>query len=155
MQHRHALGNLAHECHIVLDDQNRHALGVERLDEFARPERFLRRHAGRRLVQKKKLRSASAIPISSHCCCPCERVPASLPLSAARLRSVSSRSSSTMRLASEKRFCSAIWIFCRTGNSLKTLGACILMLMPRCTRAKGRSSVISTESNRIVPLVGG
>jgi hypothetical protein len=32
MQHRYALGNLAHKRHIVLDDQNRHALGIERLE---------------------------------------------------------------------------------------------------------------------------
>ena len=56
MQHRNALGNLAHKRHIVFDNQNRHALGIERLDEFASPERFLRRHAGCWLVQKQKLR---------------------------------------------------------------------------------------------------
>src|SRR5437879_1585749 len=56
MQHRYALGNLAHKRHIVLDNQNRHALGIERLDEFAGPERFLRRHACCWLVQKQKLR---------------------------------------------------------------------------------------------------
>src|SRR4029453_7038139 len=56
MKYRHALGDLAHERHIVLDDQNRHALSIERFYQFAGPERFLRRHAGCRLVQQQKLR---------------------------------------------------------------------------------------------------
>src|SRR5690349_14430649 len=56
MQHGDTLGDLAHERHVMLDDENRHALDIERLDEFAGPERLLRRHAGRRLVQKQKLR---------------------------------------------------------------------------------------------------
>src|SRR4030095_5711067 len=56
MKYRYALGDLAHERHIVLDNQNRHALGIERFYQFAGPERFLRRHAGCRLVQQQKLR---------------------------------------------------------------------------------------------------
>src|SRR4051794_1846567 len=56
MQHRDALGNLTHEGHVMLDDKHRHAFGIERLDQLAGLERFIRRHAGGRLVQQQELR---------------------------------------------------------------------------------------------------
>src|SRR5439155_8208883 len=46
MQNGDALGDLAHERHVVLDDQDRHAFGIERLDQFAGLVGLLRRHAG-------------------------------------------------------------------------------------------------------------
>jgi hypothetical protein len=82
--------------------------------------------------------SASAIPISSHAV-PVRKGSSKLAAVRRQIEKRSSRSFLDDAPAPEKRSCSAIWIFCRTGNSLKTLGACILMthaaLHPRKTAA--------------------
>ena len=49
------LGDLAHEVHVMLDGQDRHAVGIELLDDLARGVGLLRRHAGGRLVEQQKL----------------------------------------------------------------------------------------------------
>src|SRR3954451_13153002 len=48
MEHRHALGYLADEGHVVLDRQHGDAIGVQRADHLARLVGFIGRHAGGR-----------------------------------------------------------------------------------------------------------
>src|SRR6202453_863581 len=98
---------------------------------------------------------ANAIPISSHCCWPCESSPASFVESAVRFRRSNSRSSSDASSLCRTWCCNAMWMFCLTGNSLKTEGVCILMLMPRFTRWYGSSPVTSAPSKWMCPAVGG
>src|SRR5882757_5901233 len=56
MQHRHPPRDLAHECHVVLDRQHRHAVRVEPLHHLAGQMGLFRRHARGRLVEQQKAR---------------------------------------------------------------------------------------------------
>ena len=51
MQNGDSLRNLADECHVMLGDQHRHALRIERLDQFTGLESLFGKHASGRLVQ--------------------------------------------------------------------------------------------------------
>ena len=54
-QHRDLVAEREHHAHVVLDDQQRAALG-DRADQLHDVGRLLARHAGRRLVQQQDLR---------------------------------------------------------------------------------------------------
>ena len=56
VQHRDLLGDLADERHVVLDDDDRHALRIEALDQFTRAEGLVGRHASGRLVHQHQRR---------------------------------------------------------------------------------------------------
>ena len=56
MKHGNRCAELAHECHVVLHDDDRDAFLVDGVDERAGGPGFLRPHAGGRLVEQKEYR---------------------------------------------------------------------------------------------------
>src|SRR3989441_2230802 len=55
MEHRDLAGDLPHEFHVVLDDEDR-PVGGDRLEQLPRPRGLLVGHAGDRLVHQQELR---------------------------------------------------------------------------------------------------
>src|SRR5262249_5436619 len=58
VQHGHDPGQAHDERHLVLDQQDRHALTTDLLDQRLELDRFLGIHAGRRLVEQQESRRA-------------------------------------------------------------------------------------------------
>src|SRR3954470_2313529 len=54
-QHRDAIREAEHRVHVVLDEEHRHAL-ADLLDQGDHRLRFLRAHAGHRLIEQDELR---------------------------------------------------------------------------------------------------
>ena len=76
VQHRHRVGERAHEVHVVLDDDDR-ALAASRCSSS--PVSSAPRRSSRRPARRAAAASASctsSMPISSHCFWPCGRMPA-------------------------------------------------------------------------------
>src|ERR1051325_2164244 len=55
VEHHHAVADVHHQPHVVLDEQDRDALRADRFDERAQPEGLGGVHPRRRLVQREEL----------------------------------------------------------------------------------------------------
>src|SRR6266480_4173672 len=56
IQHQHAVADLHHQAHVMLDEQHGDAVTSDCLNELAQGKRFRCVHAGGRLVERKQLR---------------------------------------------------------------------------------------------------